>query len=85
MEFARAVYAWLCKDALPCVGLQKHLETHTVWGKKIQQNEGELISFHLVHCHQLRLATYTDSFGVRRRFIFILSVFRSRGGRAGGL
>lgn len=69
----------------PRVGLYKHLKIHIVCKKKIQQNKAELISFYLVHRHQLRLVTYTDCFGIRRRFIFILSVFRNGGGRAAGL
>lgn len=71
----------------PCcssVELHRHLKIDT-GGKKIKQNKAKLILFYLVHFQQLKLVTYTDSFGVRRGFIFILSVFRNRGGRAAGL
>lgn len=66
------------------VGLHKHLKIDS-GGKNIKQNKAKLILFYLVHFQQLRSVTYTDSFGVRRGFIFILSVFRNRGGRAAGL
>jgi len=66
------------------VGLRKDLKIDT-GEKKIKQNKAKLILFSLVHFQQQRSVTYTDSFGVGRGFIFILSVFRNRGGSAAGL
>lgn len=66
------------------LGLHKHLKIDT-GENKIKRNKAKLILFYLVDFQQLKLVTYTDSFGVRRGFILILSVFRNRGGRAAGL
>lgn len=53
--------------------------------KQIQQNKAKFILVSLVQFQRMRSVTYTDPFGVGRGLIFILSVFRNRGGRAAGL